>query len=97
MKITSKEQISTTLRALDKIDSLGWDEAKKLLGEGRKDKSGDFTKGANLSSQNIETIEKELKKKTPETEDLKEVLKIFRDYSFENFSNYTLNNGVLIP
>ena len=37
-----------TLRTLDKIDELGWEEAKKLLGEGRKDKS-DYTKGAKLT------------------------------------------------
>ena len=74
-----------TLRALDKVDRLGWDGVKKLLGEGRKDKSGDFTKGANLSSKDIEIIEKELKKKTPETEDLVEILKIFEDYNFSNF------------
>ncbi|SVE41296.1 uncharacterized protein METZ01_LOCUS494150, partial [marine metagenome] len=35
LKIKSKDQISTILRALDKIDRLGWGEAKKLLGEGR--------------------------------------------------------------
>ena len=58
---------------------------KQLLGKGRKDKSGDFTKGANLSSENISTIETELKKKSPETEDLKEILKIFGDYNFSNF------------
>ena len=55
------------------------------MGEGRKDKSGDFTKGANLSSKNIDLIEKELKNKLPETEDLKEILKIFKDYNFSNF------------
>ena len=75
----------TTLRALDKIDRLGWDGVIKLLGEGRKDKSGDFTKGANLSSKNIDLIEKKLKNKSPETEDLKEILKIFNDYNFSNF------------
>ncbi len=85
ININDNQQKLTALRALDKIDRLGWQEVKKLLGEGRKDKSGDFTKGANLSSQNIEIIEKELKKKTPETEDLNEVLKIFKDYNFDNF------------
>ena len=58
---------------------------EQLLGEGRKDKSGDFTKGANLSSSNVEIIENELKKKSPDTEDLLEVLKIFKDYKFSNF------------
>ena len=56
-----------------------------MLGAGRKDKSGDFTKGANLKSEDIEVIEKTLKKKSPETEDLAEILKIFKDYNFTNF------------
>ncbi len=85
IKIDNNEQKLITLRALDKIDRFGWDGVKQLLGEGRKDKSGDFTKGANLSLKNIDIIEKELKKKSPETEDLKEILKIFKDYNFNNF------------
>ena len=85
VNINNNEQKLTTLRALDKIDRLGWDGVKQLLGEGRKDKSGDFTQGANLSSLNIDIIEKELKKKLPETEDLLEILKIFNDYAFTNY------------
>ena len=85
LKITSKEQISTTLRALDKIDRLGWDEAKKLLGEGRKDKSGDYTKGANLSNDQIETIETALKDKIPDSEDILQIIKIFEAYNFKNY------------
>ncbi len=81
----NNEQRLTVLRALDKIDRLGWDEVKKLLGKGRKDKSGDFTKGANLTSKNIDLIEMELNKTTPETEDLKEILKNFEYYNFDNF------------
>jgi histidyl-tRNA synthetase len=83
--IDNNDQKQIVLRALDKIDRLGWEGVRQLLGEGRKDKSGDFTKGANLSSSNIETIETELKKKSPETEDLLEILKIFKDYKFNNF------------
>ncbi|MEM7641795.1 MAG: histidine--tRNA ligase [Pseudomonadota bacterium] len=37
------------LRAIDKKDRLGVDGVRALLGEGRKDESGDFTEGANLS------------------------------------------------
>ena len=85
LKITSKEKISTTLRALDKIDRLGWDEAKKLLGEGRKDKSGDYTKGANLSNDQIETIETALKDKIPDSEDILQIIKIFEAYNFKNY------------
>jgi histidyl-tRNA synthetase len=85
INIDSNEQKLITLRALDKIDRLGWEGVRQLLSEGRKDKSGDFTKGANLSSSNVEIIENELNKKTPETEDLLEILKIFEDYNFSNF------------
>ena len=85
IKTDNNEQRLTSLRALDKLDRLGWVEVKKLLGKGRKDKSGDFTKGANLTSKNIDLIEKELKKTTPETEDLKEIFKIFKNYNFDNF------------
>ncbi len=38
------------LRAIDKLDRLGPDGVAALLGEGRKDESGDFTKGAGLSA-----------------------------------------------
>ena len=83
--IDNNNQKLSVLRALDKIDRLGWEAVKQLLGKGRKDKSGDFTKGANLSTANIETVEKELYKKLPDTEDLLEIFKIFKDYSFTNF------------
>jgi histidyl-tRNA synthetase len=39
----------TVLRAMDKLDKLGPEGVKLLLGKGRKDESGDFTKGAELS------------------------------------------------
>ena len=85
INIKDDKQKFAVLRALDKIERLGWDGVKDLLGEGRKDKSGDFTKGANLKLKDIETIEKALKKKLPETEDLLEIFKIFKDYNFNNF------------
>jgi len=85
LKIKSKEQISTALRALDKIDRLGWGEAKKLLGEGRKDKSGDYTKGANFNNDQIKIIENALKSKTSDSEDVLEIIKIFKDYNYENY------------
>jgi len=85
LKITSKDQILTTLRALDKIDRLGWENAKKLLGEGRKDKSGDYTKGANLKDDQIKIIEDALKNKSPNSEDVEEIIKIFQAYNFENY------------
>jgi len=44
------------LRAIDKLDRLGSDGVRALLGQGRKDSSGDFTKGAGLSDGQIDTI-----------------------------------------
>ncbi len=44
------------LRAIDKIDRLGIEGVRALLGEGRKDDSGDFTKGAGLTQFQADTI-----------------------------------------
>ncbi|MEM6680293.1 MAG: ATP phosphoribosyltransferase regulatory subunit, partial [Pseudomonadota bacterium] len=44
------------LRAIDKLDRLGEDGVRALLGEGRKDESGDFTRGAGLAAEQAETV-----------------------------------------
>jgi len=44
------------LRAIDKLDRLGEAGVRALLGEGREDESGDFTKGAGLSEAQIEVV-----------------------------------------
>jgi histidyl-tRNA synthetase len=44
------------LRAMDKFDKFGLDGVKYLLGKGRKDESGDFTKGAELEPAAAEKI-----------------------------------------
>ena len=44
------------LRAIDKLDRLGLEGVRALLGEGRKDESGDFTKGAGLSEAQMQPI-----------------------------------------
>jgi histidyl-tRNA synthetase len=49
--VTSEEQKLTVLRAIDKLDKFGTDGVALLLGAGRKDESGDFTKGAGLSDE----------------------------------------------
>ncbi|MBD8065580.1 histidine--tRNA ligase [Devosia sp. PTR5] len=54
--IVSEEQKLTVLRAIDKLDKFGSDGVRLLLGAGRKDESGDFTKGAGLSDQQIDPI-----------------------------------------
>ncbi|SIP99778.1 histidyl-tRNA synthetase [Rhizobium sp. RU35A] len=42
------------LRAIDKLDKFGPEGVRLLLGEGRKDESGDFTKGAGLEPVQID-------------------------------------------
>jgi histidyl-tRNA synthetase len=44
------------LRAIDKLDRLGPDGVRALLGEGRKDASGDFTKGAGLADAQADVV-----------------------------------------
>jgi histidyl-tRNA synthetase len=44
------------LRAIDKLDRLGADGVRMLLGKGRKDESGDFTKGAELPEPSIDAV-----------------------------------------
>tara|TARA_B110001450_G_scaffold81420_1_gene77188 strand:+ start:1671 stop:3170 length:1500 start_codon:yes stop_codon:yes gene_type:complete len=44
------------LRAIDKLDRLGLEGVRQLLGEGRKDDSGDFTKGAGLGAGQAEIV-----------------------------------------
>ena len=46
----------TLLRAIDKLDRLGPEGVHALLGAGRKDESGDFTKGAGLDKNQIAVI-----------------------------------------
>src|ERR1700761_5495994 len=54
--VSSEGQKLTVLRAVDKLDRLGPDGVRLLLGEGRKDESGDFTKGAGLSASAAERV-----------------------------------------
>ncbi|MBP1842277.1 histidyl-tRNA synthetase [Rhizobium petrolearium] len=44
------------LRAIDKLDKFGIEGVRLLLGEGRKDESGDFTKGAGLDAEQIDRL-----------------------------------------
>jgi histidyl-tRNA synthetase len=85
LNIQSNEQSAITLRALDKIDRLGWEEVKKILGKGRKDKSGDSIKGADLDEIQIKKLEERIKETKPNTSDILEIIKIFEAYNFTNF------------
>jgi histidyl-tRNA synthetase len=46
----------TVLRAIDKLDKFDEDDVKLLLTTGRKDQSGDFTKGAGLNADQAEAV-----------------------------------------
>jgi histidyl-tRNA synthetase len=46
----------TVLRAVDKLEKFGPEGVALLLGAGRKDESGDFTKGAGLDPADIDTV-----------------------------------------
>ncbi|MBZ9934722.1 histidine--tRNA ligase [Mesorhizobium sp. BR1-1-16] len=46
----------TVLRAIDKLDKFGPEGVRLLLGAGRKDESGDFTKGAGLDQVAIDKV-----------------------------------------
>lgn len=47
---------SRVLRSIDKLDRVGLDGVKALLGPGRKDESGDFTKGVGLRPAQTEVV-----------------------------------------
>ena len=49
-------QAVTTLRAIDKFDKFGPEGVRLLLTTGRKDESGDFTKGAGLDAKAADAI-----------------------------------------
>ncbi|KEC54066.1 histidine--tRNA ligase [Bartonella koehlerae] len=50
------ERRLTVLRAIDKLDKFGLEDVCLLLGRGRLDESGDFTKGAELKDKEIDSI-----------------------------------------
>ncbi|MEN3382706.1 MAG: histidyl-tRNA synthetase [Hyphomicrobiales bacterium] len=52
----------TVLRAIDKLDKFSEEEVLLLLTKGRKDQSGDFTKGAGLSDENARKLLAQLKR-----------------------------------
>jgi len=55
--VTDAVQRLTALRAVDKYDRLGLEGVRALLGEGRLDESGDYTKGARLPAAVVGAVE----------------------------------------
>jgi len=96
-EIRTKERRLKVLRSLDKVDRLGWEEVKKLLGPGREDESGDFTKGADLTKDVIDDLQSQLKYENKETFTYDEWEKdgdAYKDVQKlkENFDLYGLKN-----
>jgi histidyl-tRNA synthetase len=54
--VEAEGQKLAVLRAVDKLDRLGLDGVKLLLGAGRKDESGAFTRGAELKTDAIDAV-----------------------------------------
>jgi histidyl-tRNA synthetase len=51
--VTDPSQKLSVFRSFDKLDKVGRDGVELLLGAGRKDESGDFTKGAGLNTEQV--------------------------------------------
>ncbi len=69
------EKRLSVLRAMDKLDKFGLEGVRLLLGKGRLDESGDFTKGAQLKDKEIDRI---LSLLTVEAETAEETLDALR-------------------
>src|SRR5580698_5187245 len=54
--VASEGQKLVVLRAVDKLDRLGLQGVTLLLGEGRRDESGAFTRGAGLSTAAVDSV-----------------------------------------
>ena len=54
--VSDPRQKLAVLRAVDKLDRLGWEGVQDLLGPGRLDESGAFTKGAELDPAGQEMV-----------------------------------------
>ena len=87
LNITDEQKQSITLRAIDKLDRVGVEGVQYLLGKGRKDKSGDFTKGAELEESQIKEIIKFLNIKNLSDKNFERIREIAAD-------NESMNNGI---
>ncbi|HEV2561859.1 MAG TPA: histidine--tRNA ligase [Rhizomicrobium sp.] len=56
ISLEDSERRGRVLRAIDKFDRLGAGGVRDLLGSGRKDESGDFTRGAELEPLQVDRI-----------------------------------------
>jgi histidyl-tRNA synthetase len=107
LNIKNESQQATSLRAIDKLDRVGIDGVKLLLGQGRKDKSGDFTEGAKLEEKQIDKIIEFLNSKGLDQlekigvknklfeEGIKELKQIVKNFELFNFKNFKIDPAVV--
>ncbi len=81
----------TVLRAIDKFDRLGRQGVELLLTDGRRDDSGDFTKGAGLDAKQAQNILNYVELRFPQTGDVDTV---FDDWSKSLSLSSTGKDGV---
>ena len=107
LDIKNQNQQSISLRAIDKLDRVGIEGVKLLLGKGRKDKSGDFTEGAKLEAKQIDKIIEFLNSKGLNQleqigcknklflEGILELKQIVKNFNFFKFNNFKIDPAVV--
>jgi len=107
LNVTDQNQQSISLRAIDKLDRVGIEGVRLLLGKGRKDKSGDFTDGAQLKENQIKKIIEFLNSKDLNQleqircknklfeEGINELKQIIKNFDFFKFNNFKIDPTVV--
>jgi histidyl-tRNA synthetase len=107
LNIIDQNKQSISLRAIDKLDRVGIEGVRLLLGKGRKDKSGDFTDGAQLEEKQIKKILEFLNTKDLSQleqikcknklfeEGINELKKIVKNFEFFKFTNFKIDPTVV--
>ncbi len=87
------------LRSIDKLDKFGIEGVRQLFGEGRKDESGDFTKGVGLDEEQIQTLSVFLERAThgiiPEEMDDTRPIAVMETYEIGG-KKYLTDNAIII-
>ena len=96
--VVDESQKLTVLRAIDKLDKFGVEGVRLLLGEGRKDESGDYTVGAKLDEQQIKAITQiarvqSLDDLIENTDWSKYTSEWFEDYNYEPLAKKSISDA----
>lgn len=83
----------TVFRAIDKLDRLGIEGVRQLLGKGRKDESGDFTSGADLDEEQIGSVMRAIAPSDPNFDPAVALTSRQFSVNLRRFSNPTFWDG----